>query len=67
MTRYSSDVLDTEGVVRQGHDYNVSVWVEDYIIQRCGHRTFQDRCNGCLLHGQDIRTIDRHERRKDKE
>ena len=37
MSRISKDVI-VNGVVKDGFDYDLQVWVKDYIIQDCGHR-----------------------------
>ena len=56
MTRYSTDDFDTEGKLRNGFDYHLQVWVEDYIIQPCGHPEWmQECCNARELRGRDIR------------
>ena len=65
MTRTSSDILDEEGVVRHGYDYNIQAWVENYIVQKCGHITFEDVCAACHWHGEDIRNIPMHENRRE--
>lgn len=66
MTRISRDLIDGDGVVRSGFDYDVQVWVEDYTILECGHpsrmSTSDTYC--CVkeeLAGQDIRLVQNHQ------
>ena len=64
MSRVSSDLVDRRGVVRSGYDYKLQVWVEDYIIWKCGHNdSLPPVCNACKYHGEDIRLHD-HEWRE---
>lgn len=37
MSRTSSDQFDSQGVLVNGFDYGLQVWVKNYIIQDCGH------------------------------
>ena len=48
---------EINGVVQNGFDYDLQVWIMDYIIQACGHSRPLEHCNGCKLVGQDIRGI----------
>lgn len=53
-----SQNIEVKGIVKDGFDYNLQVWVENYIIQKCGHKTdFRCNCNGRKLEGQDIRGL----------
>lgn len=56
MSRTSSDLVDAQGIVRYGFDYNVQVWIKDYIVQPVGM--------GREHAGQDIRQVEGHEVRK---
>lgn len=57
MSRQSKDII-IDGVVRSGFDYDLQVWVLDYIIQRCGHPvSMAGCCNASRYAGQDIRTL----------
>ena len=55
--RQSRDEVDQDGVVRNGFDYGLQVWVEDYKCLPVGL--------GALLAGRDIRTVPGHEVRND--
>jgi len=59
MTRSSVDHINCEGITFRGYDYDIQCWVEDYIIQDCGHpETMRPGCcNGDRLKGKDIRNI----------
>ena len=66
MSRTSTDELDAQGIVKNGFDYNLQVWVKDYKAQMCGHpESMRDNGRGCcdayFLAGQDIRNIEGHE------
>lgn len=66
MSRTSSDDLDAAGVVRNGFDYELQVWVKDYMILDCGHPTHMKNvkptcCPQHSLNGQDIRNVKGHE------
>jgi len=55
--RYSNN-MEIDGFVKNGFDYSLQVWVENFIIQNCGHKTeFLCSCNGKKLKGQDIRQV----------
>ncbi len=56
--RYSKDQFDNKGILVTGYDYNLQVWVIDYIIQNCGHPASMRPgcCNHDRLQGKDIRT-----------
>jgi len=53
MSRTSTDDIDAQGIIRYGFDYNVQVWIKDYIVQPVGL--------GKEYAGQDIRTVEGHE------
>jgi hypothetical protein len=55
MSRRSCDLVDEEGTVLSGFDYNLQVWVKDYICQNVGM--------GEEFYGLDIRTINQREKR----
>ena len=60
--RYSNNV-EVKGIVKDGFDYSLQFWIEDYIVQNCGHtNNFRARrggncCNGFKYAGQDIRQL----------
>lgn len=54
MTRFSSDEI-VNGIVKNGFDYDLQVWVVGYIIMDCDHR-FACGCNARRYAGQDIRS-----------
>lgn len=56
MSRLSTDETDRQGRVKNGFDYNLQVWVKDYITQPVGLGARQ-------YAGKDIRTIPGHEER----
>jgi hypothetical protein len=55
--RYSDNV-EINGQVKNGFDYDLQVWVEDYIVLDCGHRggNLPDDpcCNSRKFRGRDI-------------
>lgn len=55
--RYSKDIFDNQGILQTGYDYDLQVWVIDYIIQNCGHPDSMrpNCCNRDRLQGKDIR------------
>ncbi|MDD5095452.1 MAG: hypothetical protein PHV74_13895 [Dehalococcoidia bacterium] len=53
MTRESSDRIDNSGITKDGFDYALQVWVEEYIIQDVGAGRHG-------LAGKDIRTVPGH-------
>ena len=55
MSRISSNDTDTDGVVRNGFDYALQVWIVDYICQAVG-------LNRDKYAGLDVRTIPGHSR-----
>ena len=62
MSRLSTDVIDSKNVVKDGFNYDLQVWVVDYIIQDCGHPVESATgekycCNAGYLAGEDIRNI----------
>ena len=68
MSRTSIDEIDAEGIVKNGFDYSLQVWVKDYRVLMCGHpESMRDNGRGCcdayFLAGQDIKTIPEAERR----
>lgn len=34
-----SDNIEVKGVLKEGFDYDIQVWVKDYIVQHCGHHS----------------------------
>lgn len=55
MSRTSSDQI-VDGITKNGFDYDLQVWVLNYIIQDCGHpESMRKCCNARLYAGQDIR------------
>ena len=42
------------GIVKDGFDYHLQVWVIDYLILDCGHK-FDCGCNSRRYAGRDIR------------
>ena len=52
--RYSQDETDSTGVVRNGFDYNLQVWVLNYVVQNVG-------LNAKEYSGKDVRTLPGHE------
>lgn len=58
MARTAGDEIRA-GVVVNGHDYKLQVWVRDYIIQDCGHPVSMhpDCCPAHRLAGLDIRNL----------
>ncbi len=66
MSRTSSDDFDATGVIRNGFDYELQVWVKQYIILGCGHPASmrpkgESCCNQHKHAGKDIRTVEGHE------
>jgi hypothetical protein len=62
--RTSDDTTDKNGIVSDGYDYNLQVWVRSYIILDCGHPTSMKQahcCNAHRLAGRDIRDTQGHE------
>ena len=55
--RTSRDDVDSDGVVRNGFDYAVQVWVVNYVCQGVGL--------GRAYEGQDIRNVSGHETRRE--
>jgi hypothetical protein len=45
-----------KGMVKNGFDYVLQVWVKDFIIMTCGH-CFDCGCSGRAYSGQDIRKV----------
>ena len=68
MSRISNDEIVT-GMVKNGFDYDLQVWVKNYIIQPCGHPLIMRPahrgacCTAWALQGKDIRAI--KDKRKD--
>lgn len=66
MTRLSGDEL-RDGVVWNGFDYALQVWVVDGVVQRCGHPPAMARRGPCCpafgLAGRPIGTIPDAQRR----
>ena len=61
MTRTSLDMLDASRVVVTGYDYNLQVWVRDYVIVPCGHPEPMTGCNACKYAGEYIWNVPGHE------
>ena len=64
MSRLSGDEIK-DGVVFNGFDYELQVWVEDGKVLRCGHKFDIDSvmgwcCNGARYEGQEIAKIEGH-------
>lgn len=62
MTRTSSDDIDEKGTVRNGYDYELQVWVNNYECMPCAHPLFMREkagvcCSQMKYAGLDIRTI----------
>lgn len=57
--RHSTNLVDSKSVVKNGYDYNLQVWVINYIILPCGHPESMgpDCCNAKRLAWQDIRDL----------
>ena len=53
--RSSRDDVDSDGIVRNGFDYAIQVWVENYVCLGVG--------SGRVYEGQDIRNVPGHETR----
>lgn len=63
--RESGDEIK-DGVVFNGFDYELQVWVKDGIVQKCGHRFDIDSvmgtcCNAGRYVGQKLADIPGHE------
>ena len=63
MSRQSNDDYDHAGALRNGYDYDLQLWVIDYIIPDCGH-TDDCRasrgghcCNAHKFAGRDWREV----------
>ncbi len=55
--RYSNN-QETNGIVENGFYYTLQVWVKDYKIQNCGHKSDNlCHCNARKLAGQDVRGL----------
>ncbi len=66
MYRKSEDDIDRRGIIKNGYDYQLQVWVEDYVIMNCNHPESMRTdgkicCQQWILQGKDIRTIKGHE------
>lgn len=56
MSRLSNKEMDSVGDVWNGFDYTLQAWVEDGLVQRCGHRdAFDCGCSGKRYEGTPIR------------
>ena len=64
MTRRESRDVVVDGVVKDGFDYGLQVWIEEYIIQSCGHHGFRESCCACRFSGEDIRNMNGREDRR---
>lgn len=64
MSRVSIDEIK-DGIVYNGFDYNLQVWVINGIVQNCNHPQSSDKGHGCCnarhLHGREISKIFGHE------
>ena len=56
MSRISGDEIDEQGTVKNGFDYNLQIWVRNYICQDVGAGSDKHA-------GQDIRNIPDAEKR----
>ena len=57
MTRLSDNII-SEDKVKSGYDYDLQVWVKNFIICDCGHSQIEScQCRQHELFGQDIRKI----------
>lgn len=55
--RYNNNE-NKNGIVKNGFDYDLQVWIKNYIILLCGHKKdFICNCNGKKFVGRDIRKI----------
>jgi len=55
--RYSNNIK-VNNAIKDGFDYDLQVWIKNFIIQNCGHKKdFACNCNGKKFSGQDIRNI----------
>jgi len=54
--RSSRDEYDEEGVLKNGFDYDLQVWVKNYFVQNCGHKEIVNSCdcNGRRFNGWEI-------------
>jgi len=64
MSRESIDFIDCDGITFDGYDYDLQVWVRNYIVENCGHPASMRPgcCNGDRYAGEDIRNVE-HSRR----
>ena len=54
----NSNNENVNGIVKTGFDYDLQIWVVNFIIQPCGHKKdFICKCNGKKFAGQDIRKV----------
>ena len=55
MSRLSADEY-VNGHLKNGYDYDLQMWVLNYIVQDCGH-LMPCHCNGRKYKGKDIREV----------
>lgn len=54
--RYGTNETTPAGNIRNGFSYEHQCWIEDFVIQRCGHpETMDCRCFGKLHAGEQAR------------
>lgn len=63
MSRQSQDII-REGIVWNGFDYALQVWVLDGVIQPCGHPG-KPCCNAGRYYGLKLKDVPGHEIRKE--
>lgn len=55
------NLTEAERRLKDGFDYTLQCWVQDYIILDCGHRG-HPCCRAHELAGQDIREVILHQK-----
>jgi hypothetical protein len=54
--RYSNNEMTKFGVIKNGYSYAHQCWIENFIIQRCGHPDSLDcQCFGKIHEGEQAR------------
>ena len=65
--RLSNNDYDEDGILRNGFDYDLQVWVLDYLIPDCKHpgemKVNGSCCSQHTLKGQDTRKLNHSYRR----